>query len=169
MDESTGTRFLRLLEVLIRHGVDFIIVGGVAASLEGAPVLTFDLDIVHDTSPDNVERLLKVLQEIHARYRDPAGRQITPDATRLERNRLNLFATDLGALDVLPAVGKDLRYQDLIGRTHIHEVGGLEVRVLDLEAVIEAKEHANRAKDLAVLPVLRRTLEIKGSKPDGST
>jgi predicted nucleotidyltransferase len=169
MDESTGTRFLRLLEVLVRHGVDFIIVGGVAASLEGAPVLTFDLDVVYETSPENTERLLQVLREIHARYRDPGGRQITPDATRLGRNRLNLFTTDLGPFDVLPAVSGDLRFQDLLSRTNIHEVGGFEVRVLDLEAVIQAKEYANRDKDRAVLPVLRRTLEMKGPKPDGST
>lgn len=168
MDGSTA-RFLRLLEVLVRHEVDFIIVGGVAASLEGAPVVTFDLDIVYETSPENIERLLEVLREIHARYRDPAGRQIPPDATRLERNPLNLFTTDLGPLDVLPAISGNLRFQDLIGRSNIHEVNGLEVRVLDLEAVIQAKEYANRDKDRAVLPILRRTLETKSSEPDGST
>lgn len=168
MEESTA-RFLRLFEVLVRRGVDFIVVGGVAASLEGAPVFTFDLDIVYETSPENTERLLEVLREIHARYRDPAGRQIPPDAARLARNRLNLFTTDLGPFDVLPAISGNLRFQDLISRTNIHEVGGLEVRVLDLEAVIQAKEYANRDKDRAVLPVLRRTLQMKGSEPNGST
>ena len=43
-------RFLDLLRVLDRHKVDFIVVGGVAAILEGAPVATFDLDIMHSRS-----------------------------------------------------------------------------------------------------------------------
>jgi hypothetical protein len=37
-------------------------------------------------------------------------------------------------------------------------VEGLVVRVLDLPTLIELKEHADRPKDLAVLPVLRATL-----------
>jgi hypothetical protein len=70
-------RFLDILEALGRHGVEFIVVGGVAAVLEGAPITTFDLDIVPDPAPDNRERLLAALHELNARYLDPAGRCLT--------------------------------------------------------------------------------------------
>jgi hypothetical protein len=77
-DEPRSVRFLGLLRVLLHHRVDFIVVGGVAAQLEGAPILTLDLDILYDKTPENLDRLLAVLGEIKAHYRDPANRYIRP-------------------------------------------------------------------------------------------
>lgn len=54
-----------------------------------------------------------------------------------------------------------MTYEQLAGRTHERRVGNLRVRCLDLDAVIESKEQANRDKDRAALPILRRTLELK--------
>lgn len=65
--------FLEVLRLLLRHEVDFILVGGVAAILEGAPVSTFDVDIVFQTTDDNQRRLLAALKDLEARYLDPAG------------------------------------------------------------------------------------------------
>lgn len=153
--------FLRQLATLLGHEVEFIIVGGVAAVLEGAPVLTLDLDILYRQTPQNTTRLLGALEEMRAHYRDPAGRHVVPDATKLATFRINLFETDLGDLDVLGRIGQDQTYSDLLDRTNRFEVGGLSVRVLDLEAVIETKRHANRDKDHAMMPVLLRTLDMK--------
>jgi hypothetical protein len=133
----------------------------VAAQLEGAPILTLDLDILYDKAPENVERLLAALRELKARYRDPAGRHIEPDRTKLETFRINLLLTELGALDVLGAIGNGFTYQDLLDRTISYELGEARVRVLELAAVIETKEQANRDKDRAALPVLRQTLAMK--------
>ncbi len=163
MAEPRSPRFLGLLRVLLHHGVAFLVVGGVAAQLEGAPVLTLDLDILYDRSPENLERLLAALRELKARYRDPAGRHIEPDRARLETLRMHLLSTELGALDVLGVIGKDLIYQDLAGRTRSYDLGEARVRVLELAAVIETKEFANREKDRAVLPVLRQTLAMKAT------
>ncbi|HEV7518403.1 MAG TPA: hypothetical protein VGR07_19070 [Thermoanaerobaculia bacterium] len=161
MAESPSVKFLGILRVLLRHGVDFFVVGGVAAQLEGAPILTLDLDILYDKAPENVERLLAALRELKARYRDPAGRHIEPDRTKLETFRINLLLTELGALDVLGAIGNGFTYQDLLDRTISYELGEARVRVLELAAVIETKEQANRDKDRAALPVLRQTLAMK--------
>ncbi|MDP9120659.1 MAG: hypothetical protein M3O15_04710 [Acidobacteriota bacterium] len=153
--------FLGLLRALLRHEVAFCVVGGVAAQLAGAPILTLDLDILYETTPENLRRLLALLMEIHAHYRDPAGRSIEPDLSRLETMKLHLLLTDFGALDLLASIGAGQTYQDLLSRTEVYELGGLDVRVLDLAAVIETKEYANRDKDRAVLPVLRQTLALK--------
>jgi hypothetical protein len=69
--------------------VDFFVVGGVAAQLEGAPILTLDLDVLYDKTAENLDRLLAALQELKARYRDPAGRHIEPDRSKLETMRLH--------------------------------------------------------------------------------
>jgi len=151
----------------VRHDVEFFIVGGLAALLEGAPILTLDVDILHRQTDDNVVRLLGALEEVHARYRDPAGRLILPDANRLRTNRFNLLMTDLGLLDVIGNLGEGFRYDNLAKRTHEFELAGLRVRALELQGVIELKELADREKDRAVLPLLRRTLEIKLSKDRG--
>jgi hypothetical protein len=135
-----------------------------AAVLEGVPIFTMDLDILHRSTADNTERLLQALDEIHARYRDPAGRVILPDADRLRANRFNLLVTDLGPLDVLGNLGEGFAYEDLVERTHPYELEGLRVRALELASLIELKELANREKDRAVLPILRRTLEMKSEK-----
>jgi hypothetical protein len=161
VDESRSVKFLGLLRVLLHHGVDFFVVGGVAAQLEGAPIVTFDLDVLFDKAPDNLDRLLAALHELKARYRDPAGRHIEPDKEKLETFRVNLLLTELGALDVLGTIGSGLTYQDLVDRTLSYELGETRVRVLELAAVIETKEQANRDKDRAALPVLRQTLAMK--------
>lgn len=161
MEESRSVKFLGLLRVLLRHEIEFFVVGGVAAQLEGAPILTLDLDVLFDESSENLDRLLAALRELKARYRDPAGRHIEPDREKLESFRMHLLLTELGALDVLRVIGGGLTYRDLVGRTVLYELGEMRVRVLELAAVIETKEHANRDKDRAVLPVLRQTLAMK--------
>ncbi len=163
MAASTVSKFLDILKVLTVHEVDFVIVGGVAGVLAGAPLVTFDLDVVFDPSPANIERLLTALRELHARYRDPAGRTILPDTAKLETLRMNLFDTDLGELDVLRSIGRDLIYSDLLTRSHEYEVSGLRVRAIDLPTLIEAKEIAGRPKDQQALLFLRETLAMKSS------
>ena len=161
MHGESPNKFLQQLQVLIRHEVDFIVVGGVAAVFEGAPIITLDLDIVYNRSPENNPRLAAALRELNATYKDLAGRRTVPDLLKLETIERHLLLTDLGGLDVLLSIGEDLAYQDLVGRSSEYEVSGLRLRVLDLETVIESKEFADRDKDRAVLPILRRTLELK--------
>jgi len=71
---AAAPRFAEILEVLSRHRVELILVGGVAAILEGAPVSTLDLDVVVQPTPEDRERLLDALEELHARYLDPLRR-----------------------------------------------------------------------------------------------
>ncbi len=129
--------------------------------LEGAPILTLDLDVLIDLSPQNLDRVIAALGELKAHYRDPAGRWIEPDAAKLATLRMHLLLTDLGALDLLTCIGPGLAYADLRERIIGYQLGDDRVQVLALDAVIEAKEFADRPKDHAVLPVLRQTLAAK--------
>ena len=101
-------------------------------------------------------------EELAARYNDKAGRLLYPDQDKLRTLRMHLLTTRYGPLDVLAVIGTGSTFEDLVARTRMMEVAGSTVRVLDLEAVIESKEQANRPKDLAVLPVLRETLRLNG-------
>lgn len=161
MQDASPNKFLQQLQILVHHEIEFIVVGGVAAVFEGAPIITLDLDIVYDPSPTNNERLAAALRELNAIYRDPAGRRIVPDRPKLDKMKRHLLLTDLGGLDVLTTIGQDRTYQDLIGRSSKYEVAGMHLQVLNLEAIIESKAFANREKDRAVLPILNRTLELK--------
>ncbi|HET9213030.1 MAG TPA: hypothetical protein VFR03_21665 [Thermoanaerobaculia bacterium] len=158
---DAALRFFDILKILDRHGVEFILVGGVAAILEGAPVSTLDLDVMVRPTPEDRDRLLEALRELNARYLDPAGRQIFPDRAKLDTLRIHRLVTDSGPMDVLEQIGKDLTYADLAEKTKIYEVNGLPVRTLRLEMIIRSKEEANRDKDQATLPILRRTLLLK--------
>ncbi len=74
--------------------------------------------------------------------------------------RTNLLLTQLGPLDVMRAIGSS-GFEDLLDSVRTLQLGKLRLRVLTLSKVIESKELANRDKDKAVLPVLRKTLELR--------
>ena len=153
------TKFLEVLRRLRGSGVDFVIVGGVAGVLNGAPIHTLDLDIVHSRDTANVARLLTVLESIDAIFRIQPERRIKPNASYVSGpGHLNLI-TRFGPLDVLGSIGRGLTYADLLPHSVEKDVGdGVRVRVLDLETLISLKEDLGTEKDRAILPLLRQTL-----------
>lgn len=152
-------RLDEILRLLATERVEAIVVGMLAGVLQGAPVTTGDLDIVHSRSPENVSRLLRVLKRIGARYRhDP--RRITPGESHLAGRGHQLLETDLGDLDCLGEIDGGKSYEDLLpSSVELHVGEGLKIRVLGLSQLIEIKRRAGRPKDLAALPLLEATLE----------
>jgi len=158
--------FLGLLRTLAAHRVDFIIVGGVCAVLHGAPVTTFDLDLVHSRQPDNLKRLIAALNELDAYYRGRGAQRLRPTADLLGYSGHHLFMTRFGPLDILGTIGDGHDYENLIGRSVGFDVDGLGLHLLDLDVLIAVKEETGHDKDLAVLPLLRRTLTEKAVKDE---
>ena len=160
MPTKPQSDFAQILRVLVAHEVEFIVVGGICAVLHGAPIATFDLDIVHSRNADNLDRLLSALTELGAHYRGQGDRHITPDRSHLASPGHQLLLTNAGPLDLLGVVGRGLGFPELLAHTSSTELGAnLAVRLLSLEKLIELKEAAGRDKDIAVLSVLKRTLE----------
>jgi hypothetical protein len=157
-------RFRETLEVLDRHHVECILVGGVAAVLQGVPISTLDTDIVYRRTADNVERLVAALRQLEAIYRDPAGRRIEPDAARLAAGGHHLLKTRFGPLDVLATIGANRTYEDLEPYVARYTLEGMSILLLDLRVIIETKEQAGRSKDLLALPVLRETLRLRDAE-----
>jgi len=163
--EQPKPDFLYILRTLSKYEVEHIIVGGVCAVLHGAPISTFDIDLVHSREPGNLKRLLKALEELEAYYRDPAGRVIKPEESHLSSPGHQLLMTKGGPLDLLGEIAKGRGYKELLKNTVTLKISeDLKVRLLDLQTLIETKEEAAREKDKAVLAILRRTLEEKKGK-----
>jgi hypothetical protein len=161
-----SAQFSEILRLLVSHDVDFIVVGMTAGVLQGAPVTTVDLDIVHSRSAENVARLLRVLGELDAVYRHDV-RRLRPQESHLVSPGHQLLSTTYGDLDCLGTIDDGKSYEDLLDRAVDLRLDDEHVvRVLGLPALIASKERAGRPKDLAALPVLRATLdEIARGQP----
>ena len=156
----------RLVEALNRHGVDYLVVGGSAATLYGATRGTRDLDCVPDTTVENLARLAGAMRELNARLRvaglsDTDAMQLPTqlDATTFRQLQISTWRTDAGDLDVLADIpnhlGDHLRYENLVPRALVIDVSGQPVHVAALSDIIASKEWANRPKDHQALPELR--------------
>ena len=130
--------------------------------------MTFDLDIVHRRTPDNVDRLLAWLLAHDAVHRfDLSNRRLPPTRELLlGRGHLN-FRTSLGDLDVLCELGPGEGYDELLPDSISIALGSVTVQVLGLARLIEVKARAGRPKDRAVLPVLIATLDEQKGRDAG--
>lgn len=157
--------FEAILRALADAEVDFIVVGGVAAVLHGAPVTTFDLDVVYSRARRNLIRLETTLRAMEAVYREKP--QVAPTASLLDSSGHHLLMTRFGPLDLLGSTTGG-GFDELAPHTQEVNLGeGARVRVLDLPTLIRMKEALGRDRDRAVLPILRRTLEQRGDALDG--
>jgi hypothetical protein len=148
--------FRRILELLEQHGVEYVVVGGVAAVLQGAPVTTFDLDTLIKVDPQNVDRVAGALAALDARYRE--HHMLRPSREDLAAGGHLLLMTDSGPFDVLSFIGGGRRYEDVAGSAVTLAVGSLAIKVLPLKALIEEKKALGRDKDLAVVRLLEAVL-----------
>lgn len=154
-----------LLVGLVSAGVEFIVVGMSAAVAQGVPAVTFDLDIVHRRSDDNVDRLLDWLLAHEAFHRfDLANRRLPPTREVLLGSGHANLQTNHGKLDILCELAPGEGYEELVEDTVLVETSLVVVRVLGLPRLIEVKARANRAKDRAVLPLLIATLDEQKSR-----
>jgi hypothetical protein len=114
----------------------------------------------------NIDRILAVLQSLDAVFRMQPERRLRPNRSHLAGGgHLNLL-TRLGPLDLIGTIGQNLGFEELLPRAQQMEIGdGISVHVLDLETIILIKEQLASKKDLAALPILRRTLhELRTKK-----
>jgi hypothetical protein len=146
----------RLLRTLVEHGVEFCVIGAVAAWLQGNPAATLDLDVMPQRDLGNADRLAAALSALGAR------RPGDDAATQLEGAdflgwQTQHFETDAGPLDVVPHAAAIGGFEDVatIGLA----LGNLSIRAITLDEVIASKEKLGRPKDTAALPALYATRE----------
>ncbi len=164
-------RVRALIELLARHRVDYVVIGGIGARLWGSPQLTDDIDICPASDKANLRRLAATLDEAEARFRPPGleeGAQTPRWDARTFRAHLGgslAVTSKLGWIDLWFRPDGTGGYADLIERAVRVEVGAIDVKLASLEDIIRSKEASGRDKDLARLPHLRdlrRELEQRG-------
>jgi len=147
--------FKALLRTLGEAGLEFIVVGGVAAGIHGAARATFDLDVVYRRSSDNIERLVLALTPYHPYLRGaPPGLPFRWDAATVQRGLNFTLTTDLGALDLLGEITGGGGYDALLPSTEVVHAFGLACRLLNLDQLIAVKRAAGRPKDFEAIAEL---------------
>ena len=151
---------LAFIRVLADEGVDYIIVGGVAANLHGAARTTLDLDIVYGRSPANIAKLAKALAPYEPYLRGaPPGLPFIWDEATILRGLNFTLTTTLGDLDTLGEITGGGRYEDLVAHADPIELEGRRCLLVTLPTLIVVKRAAGRPKDQEAIAELEALLE----------
>lgn len=154
------TDYDALIRLLVENEVEFIIVGGAAATAHGSARLTLDLDVVYNRSDENITRIVRALEPIEPYLRGaPRGLPFDWSVETLKKGLNFTLITTLGALDLLGEIIGGGNYQQLQPQTITIEFAGVESLCLDLENLIEVKRAAGRPKDFEVIAELEQILE----------
>lgn len=141
-------RLAHFASILRKHGVEFIVIGGQAEAIFGSPRVTYDVDLCHRRTDDNLGRLAVALKEIGVSLRGaPPDLPFQLDARALALGTNFTFRTPQGDLDLLGWVEPIGDYHALLKHAERHTFCNDEFLVISLEDLIRVKQHINRSKD----------------------
>jgi len=150
-----------IFETLIRHGVDFVVVGGLAGIAHGSAYNTEDADVAYERSPQNMHKLAAALSELGATLRGaPAGLPFQLDAKTLGAGLNFTFTTRFGSFDILGDPAGAPRYDELRAAGSSESLWGVTVRVASLDHLIAMKEAAARPRDLTMAAEYRTLADL---------
>lgn len=152
----------KLLSALVTRGVDFVVIGGMAAVAHGSPRMTQDLDVTFAVDPANLEVLGAALIALGARLRGVTEDvPFVPDARTLRAVDVLTLETTAGALDVLARPVGAPPYEVLRGGADRYDIGGFAVLVASISHLIAMKRAAGRPKDLADIAELEAIVRLR--------
>ena len=156
--------FLNLLERLVKAGVDFVIIGGFAGVVHGCTYVTQDIDICCDFSPATLLALQRAISDLHPVHR------MTPKRKKLQLTEKtcgqfkNLYLdTDIGQLDCLSFIDGLGDYGEVRQESELIEVEEMNMRVLNVDALIKTKKSMNRLRDKEAILQLEAIKKLKKS------
>ncbi len=156
------TDFEHLLTVLTHAGVEFIVVGGFAATAHGSAHITVDLDVVYGRTPANIDRLAHALQPLQPYLRGaPPGLPFQFDGGTIRQGLNFTLVTLAGDLDLLGEATGGGSYEALLPHSEVRDIAGLDCRFVNLETLIRLKRAAGRPKDL------ERIAELEALRQEG--
>jgi hypothetical protein len=152
----------RIVRALSKRGVLYILVGAVAARLQGFPRLTADADIAPSAEPGNLKRLAAALRDLHAHvYTEsvPEGLAFSCDAKTLAGANIWNLTTDAGRLDLIFKPSGTQGYDDLVRSAVTYQAFGIELRAASLEDILRSKLASNRPQDRQDVIILTEMLK----------
>ncbi len=154
------TDFAGLLTVLAKNSVDYILVGGVAATAHGAARLTQDVDVVYSRSDENLARLASALARFSPYLRGaPPGLPFHWSLDTLQAGLNFTLTTTLGDLDLIGEIAGGGSYENLLPDTIVLKIFGIECRCVTLRRLILLKRAAGRPRDLDAIAELEAILD----------
>ncbi len=154
------TQFKRILQTLVDHDVEFILIGGLAAIAHGSVRNTVDIDIVYHRTPENIRRLVRSVSHLDVSLRGaPPGLPFKFDELTVKQGLNFTLSTIDGPLDVMGEVAGDGTYDKLLSRSERLKFLGLECLCVDLDTLIHLKRSAGRKKDLLAVADLEALKE----------
>ncbi len=159
----SSSEFEKIIKLLRRHGVEFVVIGGRAETLLGSARVTFDTGLCYRRTAANLNHLADALRELQPSLRGaPPDVPVVIDAHALALGNNYTFDTPHGPLDLLGWVEPIGDYDAVAANADTIEFDGAPLRVMSLEDLIRIKRHINRPKDreslqhlLAIQRVLR--------------
>ena len=153
---------IRILRALTARGVDFVVIGGLAAVLHGSPRNTQDMDICFATDQVNLDALGEVLVGLGARLAGVTDDvPFVPDAATLRNVEVLTLETDAGKLDVLARPAGFPGYDELRAGAERIEVDGMPFLIAGIPDLLAMKSAAGRPKDLADIAELTAILRLR--------
>ena len=154
--------FEEILKALVAASVRFVVIGGVAATIQGSARFTNDIDICYDIAPDNVARLARLLRRWKAYLRGvEPGLPFILDERAFRITPVMTLTTEKGAIDVLDVVPGVGDYDAVLRASELVRIGTTEFRSLTLDALIASKRAIRRPKDLEQLIELEALRELR--------
>ena len=164
---TNAPQFRRLLDTLEDGGVDYIVIGGLAAIAHGSSMLTQDVDVVYRRTPENAARLANALAPLHPYLRGvPPGLPFRWDPETILSGTNFTLTTDAGALDLLGHMTGGGGYEEILPFTDALEIQGRTRNTLTLDALIRAKRAAGRPKDLQAISILEALREEQADEDE---
>ncbi len=138
----------RIFRALAEHGVDYVLIGGIAVQTHGHVRTTNDVDLIPAPEPANLDRLADVLRSLDARILNPGSENLEIDGRLLPRAAIWQFATSGGGIDVMHEVPAGDPFDQLSERALRIKLGDVEVPVVSLDDLIRMKLARGRNVDL---------------------
>lgn len=159
-----------ILQTLVRYGVDFVVLGGLAGIAHGSAYTTEDVDVAYGRSEDNLQRLAAALTELEATLRSaPADLPFQLDAEKLRAGSNLTLDTKFGPFDILGEPAGAPKYDELRAAGTTETLWGVTVRVSGLDHLIAMKEAAGRPRDLTMAAEYRTLSDrLRAPKSDES-
>lgn len=144
----------RILRSLAEHGVEYVLIGGLAVQTHGHVRTTNDADLIPAPDPANLRRLAAALRELDAKVLNPGEEETEIDAKMLSRATIWQFVTRDGGIDVMHEVPGARSYAELSERALHVRLGDVDVPVVGLDDLIQMKLARGRPVDLADVAAL---------------